>query len=148
MPCFIMYAQFAIFAFDSGTSNNTPLLDKIIPKQNWNRRLYIRIGLLLYRVINLEFGHYLIPPFCVSSKLKFIHLACLGYILAFYPLVLIFLTWVCVELHGCNFRPLVWLWRPFHRCFVRLQRGWDTKSDIIDVFSYCPMARLSTKHCY
>ena len=46
-----------------------------------------------------------------------------------------FLTWVCIELHGRNFRPLVWLWRPFHRCFVRLRRGWDTKSDIIDVFA-------------
>ena len=49
--------------------------------------------------------------------------------------MLIFLTWVCVELHGRNFRPLVWLWRPFHRCFVRLRRGWDTKSDIIDAFT-------------
>ena len=29
----------------------------------------------------------------------------------------------------------MWLWRPFHRCFVRLRRGWDTKSDIIDVFA-------------
>ena len=71
----------------------------------------------------------------MSSKLKFIHLAFLGYISAFYPILLIFLTWVCVELHGRNFRPLVWLWRPFHRCFVRLRRGWDTKSDIIDVFA-------------
>ena len=49
--------------------------------------------------------------------------------------MLIILTWVCVELHGRNFRPLVWLWRPFHRCFVRLRRGWDTKSDIIDAFT-------------
>ena len=49
--------------------------------------------------------------------------------------MLIFLTWACVELHGCNFRPLVWLWRPFHRCFVWLRRGWDTKSDITDVFT-------------
>ena len=56
------------------------------------------------------------------------------YISVVYPLFLIFLTWVCIELHGRNFRPLVWLWRPFHRCFVRLRRRWDTKSDIIDVF--------------
>ena len=27
------------------------------------------------------------------------------------------------------------LWRPFHICFVRLRRGWDTKSDITDVFA-------------
>ena len=25
--------------------------------------------------------------------------------------------------------------RPFHGCFVRLRRGWNTKSDLIDVFA-------------
>ena len=50
-------------------------------------------------------------------------------------MVLIFLTWACVELHGHNFRPLVLLWRPFHRYFVLLRRGWNTKNDICDVFS-------------
>ena len=30
---------------------------------------------------------------------------------------------------------LVWLWRSFHRCFIQLRRGWDTKSDIIDMFA-------------
>ena len=29
----------------------------------------------------------------------------------------------------------MWLWRPFHRCFVKLRRGWNKKSDIIDVFA-------------
>ena len=29
----------------------------------------------------------------------------------------------------------MWLWRPVHRYFVRLRRGWDTKSDIIDAFT-------------
>ena len=27
------------------------------------------------------------------------------------------------------------LWKPFHRCFVKLRRGWNKKSDIIDVFA-------------
>ena len=27
------------------------------------------------------------------------------------------------------------LWKPFHGCFVRLRRGWNTKSDLIDVFA-------------
>ena len=76
-----------------------------------------------------------LPPYCLSSKLKPIHIALFGYISAFYPILLICLTWFSVELHGRNFRPLVWLWRPFHRCFVRLRRGWNTKSDIIDVFT-------------
>ena len=75
-----------------------------------------------------------------NFKLQIVHtlfLVQLGqqYISAFYPPLLICLTWICVELHGRIFRHLVWLWRPFHRYFVRLRRGWDTKSDIIDVFT-------------
>ena len=134
MPCYIMYAQIIVATFDSATSV-TPSLKKVIPKEEWNRKLDLHIILLLYRVLNLEFGHYLLPTYCLSSRLKFIHVTYLGYISAFYPPLLIFLTWLCVELHDRNFRPLVWLWRPFHRYFVRLRRGWDTKSDIIDVFT-------------
>ena len=134
MPCFIMYAQIIVVTFDFNTIN-TPLLYKIIPRDNLDHRLDIKLALTLYRVFNLDFGHYLLPPYCLSSKIKFIHEAYLRYISAFYPPLLILLTWICIELHGRNFRPLVWLWRPFHRCFVRLRRGWDTKSDIIDVFT-------------
>ena len=58
-----------------------------------------------------------------------------SYVSAFYPLLLIALTYACVELHGHNFRPIiVWLWKPFHRCCVRVRRRWDTKASIIDVF--------------
>ena len=134
MPCFIMYAQSitAIFCFNPP---GWPLVTSIMFKHNGNLSMYVKIIDALYGVFHLEFFHLLLPPFCISSRLKPIHVASFGYISLFYPLLLIFLTWVFVELHGRNFRPLVWLWRPFHRCFVRLRRGWDTKSDIVDVFT-------------
>ena len=134
VPCFIMYAQIitTIFCF---YSPGWPLATSIMFKHNGNLSMYVKIIDALYGVFHLEFFHFLLPPFCISSRLKSIHVASFGYISLFYPLLLIFLTWVCVELHSCNFRPLVWLWRPFHRCFVRLRRGWDTKSDIVDVFT-------------
>ena len=79
MPCFIMYAQLVIIAFDS-TDSNTPLLQKIIPKKVWDRRLDLKVVLMLYRVLNLEFGNYFLPPYCLSGirNLKFIHVAYLG----------------------------------------------------------------------
>ena len=133
MPCFIMYAQFIAIIFDS---NSSKPVTKIFLTDNWDFRLDMQIIVTLYGLFNLDFCCYnILPPYCVSSKLKSIHIAFLGYISAFYPILIILLTWIFVELHGCNFRPLVWLWRPFHRCFVRLRRGWDTKSDIIDVFT-------------
>ena len=53
-----------------------------------------------------------VPPFCVSSNLSLYHRAILGYITAFYPMLLIVVTWICIELHDRNFRVIVYLWRP------------------------------------
>ena len=124
-----MYAQFLVLVFDSDTYFSFT--------NSWNLTLDNKIVLMVYGIFNLYFGYHanILPQYCLSKNLKFIHLAILSYISAFYPLLLILLTWVCVELHGRNFRPLVWLWQPFHRCFVRLWRGWYTKSDITDVFA-------------
>ena len=109
-------------------------MDSIMMKQNGDIDTFAQVIDALYGVFHLEFFHFILPPFCISSGLKSIHIAFFGYISIFYPLLLILLTWVSVELHGRNFRPLVWLWSLLHRCFVRLRRSWDTKSDIIDVF--------------
>ena len=71
----------------------------------------------------------------MSQGLTNIHVLALQYVSAFYPLLLIAITYACVELHGHNFRPIVWLWKPFHRCCVNVRRRWDSKASIIDVFA-------------
>ena len=134
MPCFILYAQLVVVAFYLSVFDDNSLREAIFTQRE-HLRLDMQIMYLLYGVFNLDFLQFLKPSVCINSHLKSIHVAFLGYISVLYPIVLIILTWVCVELHGRNFRLLVWLWRPFHRCFVRLRRGWDTKSDIIDVFA-------------
>ena len=131
MPCFILYAQL----LSHSLIRHSPLI-LLKYETDWSFRLDMQIMLTLYGILYLDFFQYdRLPSYCVSTKLKPINTAFLGYISAFYPILLIFLTWLCVELHDRNFRLLVWLWRPFHRCFVRLRRGLDTKSDIIDVFT-------------
>ena len=75
------------------------------------------------------------PPICISSKLKPLPFAVLGYFSIFYPMVLILLTWLLIKLHDHNFKPLVWLWRLTHRCFIRLRREWSKTNDIVDAFS-------------
>ena len=138
MTCFIMYSQLTVQAFNEECANQwaPSFFSKI--KYGYHSET-LRMGtkslLTVYGVFNLDFFHYVLPPFCISSKLRPIHVVFLGYISAFYPFLLILFTWFCVELHDRNFRPIVWLWRPFHRCFTRLRRGWNTKSDLIDVFA-------------
>ena len=129
MPCFIMYAQLVAISL-----NGFPTLLNAV-KDIWKLKLDVKIMLALYGLLNLNFYVNILPPFCISSKLNPIHLSLIKYVYVFYPILLIILTWFCVELHGRNFRPLVWLWRPFHRWFVRFRRGCDAKRDILDVFN-------------
>lgn len=46
----------------------------------------------VYGMTNLEILRFIVPPFCVSSKLQFIHITFLECLTAFYPLLLVLLT--------------------------------------------------------
>ena len=134
MPCFIMYAQWIVVSLDVSMFSSSSLRHVMFTEEG-EIRLDMKIIQTFYRFFNLDFFLLILPKFCISDKISSIYLAFLAYISVVYPFFLIFLTWVCIELHGRNFRPLVWIWRPFHKCFVRLRRGWNTKSDITDVFA-------------
>jgi hypothetical protein len=103
-----------------GMHSNGPLL----------RSLFFFCG-----IWSLNFIRSIVPPFCVSSKLQLRHVEFFGYVPVIYLFLLILMTWICIELHGRNFKVLVVLWRPFHSCFVKLQRGWDKTSSMVDVFA-------------
>ena len=134
MPCFIMFAQWVVASlYISIYSDNK--LRQVLFSEKGELRWDMKVIQTFYGFFNLDLFQLLLPTFCISSRISTFHLALFGYISVVYPIILIFLTWVCIELHGRNFRPLVCLWRPFHKCFVRLRRGWDTKSDITDVFA-------------
>ena len=84
----------------------------------------------------------------MSSNIKTIYVLALEYLVAFYPIFLVLITYVCRKLHDNNFRPVVWLWKPFHRHFVHFRRRWDSKASTINVFfSHSPKFYLFTSHC-
>ena len=70
----------------------------------------------------------------MHPNLATLHVLFLDYAIAVYPLLLIVTSYVLVELHDHNFRLIVWLWKPFHRCFVSFRREWNIKNSLIDAF--------------
>ena len=131
--CFIMYCQLIVFAFNKSCDNS--LLSKIEYQKSGTARTVTKAFLTIYGVFNLDFFRNAVPPFCVSSKLKPIHIALLDYVSAFYPFLLVFLTYLFINVHDCNFRPAVILWKPFHKCSFKVRKWLNTKSDVADVFS-------------
>ena len=95
----------------------------------------LHVLLVLCGIWSLDFFRSVIPPFCVSSNIKTVHALALEYLVAFYPIFLILITYVCIKLHDNNFRPIVWLWKPFHRHFVHFRRRWDSTASIINAFT-------------
>ena len=95
----------------------------------------LQLLLVLCGIWSLDFFRSVIPPFCVSSNIKTIHALALEYLVAFYPIFLILITYVCIKLHDNNFRPVVWLWKPLHRYFAQLRRRWDSTASIINAFT-------------
>ena len=44
------------------------------------------------------------------------------------------IAYVLVELHGYGFRPVLYIWKPFHGFFSQFRRQWDIQQSIMDTF--------------
>ena len=89
----------------------------------------------LYGIWNLDFFRLLYPPFCLHSHMTTLQVLALDYLIAVYPLILIVITYLFVELHDRSFGLFVWLWRPFHRCFIHFRRNWSIRTSLVDAFA-------------
>ena len=93
----------------------------------------VRILLAIYGFWNLDFFRTLIPHICL--KVDTLQALALDLSTAFYPLALIIVTYVLIELHAHNVRIIVWIWKPFHPCFARFRQQWDIRTSVIDAFA-------------
>ena len=131
ITCFITLNQ--LFLFVVFKIKPAPF-DIVIPQIEHSElfQVYLALG----GVWNLDFFHYLVPPFCVSSALRQVDVAYFGYISAFYPFLLIFLTWILVKLHDRNLLPTAWLRRIFNsRCCKLRWRSLNIRNGIITCFT-------------
>ena len=124
MTCCVMYSQLSV-SFIIHYSK------PYISLESSSAYIFTNDLIILHGIWNLDLFRYIVPPFCVSPNLKSIHISFFGYISAVYPLMLIILTWVCIDLHSHNFKPLVWLWNKLG-CLMTKR---DSKSTIIDVYA-------------
>ena len=91
--------------------------------------------LTVYGIWNLDFLRYVIPPFCINENMTALQVVSLEYLVALYPLLLITVTYILIELHDRGNRVLVSMWRPFHRCYTHFRRQWNPKTTIIHAFA-------------
>ena len=86
-------------------------------------------------VWNLDFFRHVIPPFCISEHLTTLNIIAMEYIAAIYPLFLIIMTYIFIELYDKDFKPLQFLWAPFKWILDKMPWNIDIRYRLIDAFA-------------
>ena len=76
-------------------------------------RVLLDFSSTLTQFWSLQYLKEIIPPFCISDKLTGIHVHMLNLVTAIYPLVLVIISCILMELHARNYRVVGFLWKPF-----------------------------------
>ena len=85
-------------------------------------------------VWNLDFFRLLYTPFCIQPDITTLQVYTLDYLVAVYPLFLIFLTYTAVLLHD-RYSIVVKIWRPAYRVFSCIRREWNIRRSLIQAFA-------------
>ena len=88
----------------------------------------------IYGIWNLDFFRSLYPPFCLHSSLNTLQVMSLDYLIAAYPIAIIVLMYILVDLHSHDCRLIVVMWKPFRYCFARFRHNLNIRTSLVDDF--------------
>ena len=134
MNAFVIFSQLSlVMLYKNAARFQTPFLTNSVSEVFITLR---SIYLPVLSLWNLSFSHVpKLTDFCVASYLVHQQSHLLSYITSIYVLLLIAMSYILIELHAKNCRIIVWLWRPFFKCFVRFSRVWNPRLSAIDTFA-------------
>ena len=93
----------------------------------------LKLLMMLYGITNLDFFRTLYTDICLD--ITPLQRLALGYAVAFYPLVLIFISCVLITIHSRGIRLVVWLWKPFDYCLNCIRKQWQQQTSMIEVIA-------------
>ena len=128
LTSFILFSQLAVYAI-TGIDAHTRNIMKLVSPTAYTVLISLTT---LYSLFNLDFFRYVIPPFCVSPNLRSSHLVVLEYLSAYYPLLLIGITYCIVKI---NVRSSSCMRLKIIRSLFRSQRMLNIETSLIRVFA-------------
>ena len=148
IPATLFYAFVLLFKFNV----NSPCLHgfvlisqlltqtystKTLLEEFTNSNHYVLYSVLtlqtFYSIWNLNFFRAFSPDICF--RISTLSALSLEYVVAFYPMLLIILTYIAVELYSHGFKVVIFVWRPFQRCSIYFRKEWNIKTSLVDVFA-------------
>ena len=93
----------------------------------------VRCLAAFYGIWNLDFFRSVDFGICLGTDT--LQTLALDLIVGVYPLLLIVVSYVLIEMYDRNFRVVVIMWKPFRRLFSLFRENWDLRTSIIDSFA-------------
>ena len=103
----------------------------------------LKILLSLYGIWNFDFFRPFYSDICLGIDL--LPTLALDYAIAVYPLLLMAITYLLVNLYDKNYRVIVIMWKPFQFIFSLFKKNLDVRTSMIDscvTFFYLSSARF------
>ena len=97
--------------------------------------VFSKIVLTLCAVWNFDALFFVSPPLCISPHIEGIYETFIHFLSTLYPFFLLLLMYIGIELHARDFKPIVILWKPFHKIFVQFYTTWEPSASMIQAFS-------------
>ena len=98
-------------------------------------QVMFKISLAIYQILSLDYVLPVIPPFCVSQRLSELHIQLLRFVPATFPILLVIVIFVLMELHARNFRVIHTLWKPFSIILDKTAITGVTNNSVIHAFA-------------
>ena len=94
----------------------------------------LKVLLSLAALFNLDYFR-LYYSFCLHPDASAMTIMALDYATTVYPVILIGVTYVMVQLYDHNFKLLVWPWKLLSVILKPLRKHWNVKTSLVDVFA-------------
>ena len=98
-------------------------------------KILFHSSLTLSDMWSLQYFRFVLPPLCLSTKLTDIHIELFGLATAIYPIILVIITCILMELHARNYRIIHILWKPISIPLKKLNITSVTSDALIHTFA-------------
>ena len=100
-----------------------------------NAKWFINVYMCLVGIWNLDFFRLVYKPFCLHPNITVMQTLVLDYLIAFYPLFLLLVTYSLASLYKRNCKVVVILWKPLRQVLRPLSHDLDIRTTLIESFS-------------
>ena len=130
---YILFCQLHI----QTVQNRLSIQSSILSNMGKSAKVFYHMALFLSSIWNLDFfkASYIVPPFCISDKITDLTALCFEYLLMVYTIVLVLLTYMCIEYYSRNPWFCVCLCKPLYILCIRIRQKWSSNESIIHAYA-------------